>query len=269
MINRRDFLKVGGAVLAGGLASMKFNPVQAKQPEIASLFQGANLKGWIVRNGDGEYAAPGEPPVDRDDIRTVHQAGYSEVQANIEQRVIKAHNITFKRITDPAAFNYYHVCSVSFRLPYLPQQDTSSTLNGQTMECGIFIWDGPGKRKDFGMAFQWLINPWGDEEDPQGTIRVWNGAGWIHVGQKTVDTKWHTAKMAVDFTRKTTQLIIDNKYYPSQYSTTTKPSWWGRTVDARFQVEAVSIDPREANIMKALHKVQYRNWKWLWYPAAC
>ncbi|MBI3151995.1 MAG: twin-arginine translocation signal domain-containing protein [Chloroflexi bacterium] len=261
MINRRDFLKVGGAVLAGGLVSAKFNPVQAAEAESVSLIQGVNLQGWTLAKGDAECP---DGAVNDNDIKTIHQTGYSELRANVLKRAIMAHNITYKKVINPALLNYFHSCSVLFRLPYLPQQDTSATTNGQTVECGIFVWDGPNTRRDYGMAFQWLINPWGDQEDPQGTIRVWNGTGWIHVGQKPVDTQWHTLKMAVDLKRKTTLLTIDNKFYPSQYSITTKSPTWGTTVDARFQVEAVSINPCPDNIMKAMHRVQYKNWKWLW-----
>lgn len=266
MINRRDFLKVGGALLAGGLVSTKVNLAQAREAESPALLQGVNLSGWTVVRGDAEYPEGG---VNDNDIKTAHLAGYSEVRANVLRRIIMAHNITYKKVINPALLNYFHKCEISFRLPYLPQQNTSSTVNGQSVECGIFIWDGPGKRRDFGMAFQWLINPWGDVNDPQGTIRTWTGNAWIHVGHKPVNTQWHTAKMAVDFSRNTTSLIIDNKYYPSQYSSTAKPPSWGNTVDARFQAECVSVDPRPDNIMKALHKVQYRNWKWSWSPASC
>ncbi|MBI5823680.1 MAG: twin-arginine translocation signal domain-containing protein [Chloroflexi bacterium] len=264
MINRRDFLKFGGALLAGGIAATKFNPVQAREAESPTLIKGTNLNGWIVKRGDAEYPEGG---VNDNDIKTIHQAGYSEVRANVLKRVIMAHNITYKKVVNPALLNYFHICSFLFRLPYLPEQNINLTLNGQTVECGIFIWDGAATRQDYGMAFQWLINPWGDQEDPQGTLRAWNGNRWVHVGQKNVDTKWHTAKMAVDFSRKTTQLVIDNKYYPSQYSITTKPPTWGNTVDARFQLEAVSIDPQPDDVIQAMHRVQYKNWKWLWAAA--
>lgn len=268
MVNRRDFLKLGGALLAGGLASTKSVLAEAVSPEASVLYQGTNMFGWMVKLGDAKYAAPGESPVDITDIKTMHLTGYSEVQANVKRRVIMAHNITFKNITNPAAFNYIHTCNVSFRLPYLPAQN-SPTLNGQTVESGIFIWDGSNTRFDYGMAFQWLVNPWGDEGIPPGTLRVWNGKAWSRVGQMALDTNWHNAKMVVDFKRKNTLLLIDNKYYLSRFSKTTKDPTWGSTVDARFQVEAVSIDPRPNNIIKAMHKVQYKNWKWLWETASC
>jgi len=265
MINRRDFLKLGGAMLAGGLASVKSMPAQADSVEAAStLYQGKNMAGWLLGHGDAEYNASGEPPVDDNDIQTIHQLTYSEVRANIKRRVIKAHNITFKRITNPDALKYIHTCTFSFRLPYLPQMDTSATLNGQTIESGIFIWDGPKTRYDYGMAFQWIINPWGDGGLPSGTLGIWNGNKWIRIGKMVVDTNWHTAKMVVDFKRKTTLLLLDNKYQLSRFSKTAKDSSWGGTVDARFQGEAVSIDPRPDDLMKAIHKVQYKNWKWLW-----
>lgn len=268
MVNRRDFLKLGSALLAGGLASQKFVPVQAESLK-APVYQGANLAGWAVKLGDALYNAPGEPPVDPTDIKTPHLTGYSEVRANVKRRVVMAHNITCKSITDPNAFRYIHTCSVSFRLPYLPAQDPNATLNGQTVEGGIFIWDGPNTRLDYGMAFQWLVNPWGDNKGPSGSLRVWNGTAWIRVGQMAVNTNWHTLKMVVDFQRQSTLLLIDNKYQLSRFSRTAKDASWGNTVDARFQLEAISIDPRPANTIKAMHRVQYKNWKWLWETASC
>lgn len=268
MINRRDFLKLGSALLAGGFASAKSVPVQAKSAEAPTLYQGVNLAGWAVKLGDANYAAPGEPPVDMTDIKTVHSTGYSEVRANVKRRVIMAHNITCKSITDPGAFNYIHTCNVSFRLPYLPVPDTTATLNAQTVECGIFIWDGPNTRFDYGMAFQWLVNPWGVGSTPPGALRAWNGNAWIRIGQMALDTNWHNVKMVVDFKRKNTLLMIDNKYHLSRFSRTTKDPSWGVTVDARFQVEAVSIYPEPDNL-QAMHRVQFKNWKWVWETASC
>jgi hypothetical protein len=270
MLNRRDFLKLGSALLAGSVVSQKVQPAQAESLTAPGPYHGPNLAGWTVKLGDALYPKPGEPGApDKTDIKTVHFPGYSEVRANVNRRVIMAHNITYKLITDPNAFNYIHTCSVSFRLPYLPVQDPAATLNGQTVEGGIFIWDGPNTRRDYGMAFQWLVNPWPDGKVPSGTIRMWNGKGWVRVGQLAVDTNWHTLKMVVDFKRKSTLLLIDNQYQLSRFSKTAKDNTWGNTVDARFQVEAISIDPRPANTIKAMHRVQFKNWKWLWEPASC
>lgn len=269
MVNRRDFLKLGGALLAGGLASPESLVVQAESAGAPAVYQGVNLAGWQVKLGDALYNAPGEPPVDPADIKTVHFSGYSEVRANVKRRVIMAHNITYRTITDPNALNYIHTCSVSFRLPYLPAPDPAATLNGQTVEGGIFIWDGPRTRLDYGMAFQWLVNPWGDDKGPSGSLRIWNGKGWIRIGRIPVDTKWHNLKITVDFKRKCTLLLIDNIIRLSRFSKTTRDSTWGNTVDARFQLEAISIDPRPANTIKAMHRVQYKNWKWLWETASC
>ena len=265
MFNRRDFLKLSSALLAGGLASQKSVAVQADSVKAPILYQGPSLAGWTVTLGDALYPPGG---VDESDIGTQHFPGYSEVRANIKRRVIMAHNITYKNITEPNAFNYIHTCSVSFRLPYVPVQDPTATLNGQTVEGGIFIWDGPSTRLDYGMGFQWFVNPWGDGNLPPGALRVWNGKGWIRVGQMAVDTNWHALKMVVDFKRKSTLLLIDNKYQLSRFSKTAKDPSWGNTVDARFQLEGVSIYPEPDNL-KAMHRVQYKNWKWLWDAASC
>ena len=266
MLNRRDFLKLGSMFLVGGLASQKAPSVKAESLTAPILYQGVNLADWTKVQGDGVYPPNG---VEDSDIDTVHFPGYSEVRASVRRRVIMAHNITRRLIVEPNALNSIHTCSISFRLPYLPERNSAATLNGQTVEGGIFVWDGPNTRFDYGMAFQWLVNPWGDNKGPSGSLRAWNGAGWVRVGQLAVDTNWHTLKMVVDFKRKSTLLLIDNKYQLSRFSKTAKDNTWGNTVDARFQVEAISIDPRPANTIKAMHKVQFKNWKWLWETASC
>ncbi|MGC1376370.1 MAG: twin-arginine translocation signal domain-containing protein [Anaerolineales bacterium] len=261
MISRRDFLKLAPTALAGSLITIP-KSLDGESTPLSNLnYTGSNLKGWNVVLGDALYNRPPEPPVTIADIQTVHPAAtYSELRANIKQRIIMAHNITYKKFVNPNALDYIHTCAYTFRLPYLPVADSLATLNGQTIEGGIFIWDGPKTRFDYGAAFQWVINPW-----LSNTIRTWDGTNWIDVGLKTVDTAWHTLKIAVDFRRKLTSLTIDGKQYPSQFSKTAKPNTWGNTTDARFQIEIVSIYPEPSGV-KALHKAQVKNWSWLWEP---
>jgi hypothetical protein len=142
MISRRDFLKLFPALLAGGYAASVQTIAVKAQKEAFSLYQGANLQGWTVALGDAIYARPGEPQVSLSDIKTIHYTGYSELQANTLRRVIMAHNITHKKIVDSTAMNYIHTCTASFRLPYLPVADENSLLNAQSLEGGIFVWDG-------------------------------------------------------------------------------------------------------------------------------
>src|SRR5687768_7777258 len=112
MLNRRDFLKLGSALLAGGLVSQKVQPAQAESLKGPRAYQGPNLAGWTVKLGDARYSAPGEPGEPTiADLKTVHFPGYSEVRANVKRRVIMAHNITCTSITDPNAYNYIHTCS--------------------------------------------------------------------------------------------------------------------------------------------------------------
>lgn len=265
-INRRDFLKLISTVIANSyvdgrqLSYVQVVPVAI--PLTTIVYQGSNLSEWEITLGDAIYARSGEPPVSLSDIETVDEVSYSELRANIQRRIIMAHNITFKKFVDVEAFEFIHTCIYKFRLPYLPLPDVNADMNAQTLEGGIFIWDGGGTRLDYGIAFQWGLNPWSGF----GDIRTWtntNGGEWVLVGQLTPDTQWHEAKMVVDFHKETTTLLIDEVPYLAQYSATPKPATWGTETAARLQAEIVSIYP-EPSGFHALHKAQFKDWSWMW-----
>ena len=265
MVSRRDFLKLGSALLAGGVVAGVPRNIE-DTVENSTRYQGKNFAGWEVALGDAIYARAGEDAVSEADIQTVHEPGYSELRANIQQRVIMAHNITFKRVIHPQARNFIHTCGYSFRMPYLPVQDTNASLNAQTLEGGIFVWDGRTTQRDYGMAFQWSLNPWNEF----GVVRTWidaNGGEWANVGQLTPDTEWHSVKMVVDFRREATALFIDNTHFMTTFTKLPKSPTWGTEIAARLQAEIVSIDP-EPSGMTALHKAEFKNWKWVWEPSA-
>jgi hypothetical protein len=179
-----------------------------------------------------------------------------------------AHNITFSRVMDDAAFEYIHTAGYEFRLPYLP--DTGNTdLNGQTLEGGLFIWDGAATRLDYGLAFQWILNPWGTGVAEFGTIRCWtditddDGDRWQNVGYLEPDTSWHELRLVFDCRRQTTALTIDGNHYPCCHTATPKPAEWGTEIAARLQAEIVSLYVCEQGD-GLLHKAEFRNWFWLW-----
>jgi hypothetical protein len=269
MISRRDFLKLGSSALASSLF-IRDRSGGAELPAQAKTYKGSNLAGWDFILGDSIY--PEDGSVTWDDIKTVHQPGYSELRANIHRRRIMAHNITFKRILDPQARKYVHTCSYEFRLPFIPQPDTNSTLNAETLEGALFVWDGATTRRDYGIGFQWALNPFVLQEF--GNIRTWTDipdpenqkpGTWVKIGKIKPDLEWHRLMMIVDYRRKTTALLIDNKHYLC-YLTRIKRPGWGPEVAARFQAEIVSIYPEPAG-MHAMHKAQFRNWVWKWEPS--
>jgi hypothetical protein len=273
MVSRRHFLKLGSVALASGFFIRDKMGGEQAAPQ-AKTYKGPNLADWKKTLGDSIYNRPGEEPVSlADDIKTIHQPGYSELRANIQRRVIMAHNITFKRIIDPQARSYIHTCSYEFRLPFIPEE-TNTTLNAETLEGAIFVWDGANTRRDFGIGFQWALNPSVHQEF--GDIRTWTDipdpekkkpGTWVKTGKKlTPDRLWHKVQMIVDFRRKTTALLIDNKHYLSYLTKIRRPPDWGPEVAARLQAEIVSIYPEPAG-MQAMHKAQFRNWVWKWEPS--
>ncbi|WP_129674194.1 hypothetical protein [Candidatus Chloroploca sp. Khr17] len=245
----------------------------ARSPLIAKHYQGTNLSGWEVALGDALYVRPGECPVTLRDIETVHEPVHSELRANLQRRIILAHNITFKQIINNEALQFVHTCAFKFRLPYLPNTDVNADLNAQTLEGGIFVWDGSQTRLDYGMAFQWGLNPWigGESVGAFGVMSSWinthgdNGT-WRNVGRLTPDTQWHEVKMVVDYPRQTTALLFDSQPYLTQFTSIPKPNTWGTEIAARLQVEIISIYP-EPTALRAMHKAQIKDWSWTWKRA--
>ena len=264
-MQRRAFLKMMGASAIAGLA---FSPWVERLATLAApghlVYQGADLANWEVALGDGLYSAPGQMPVRRDDIATVHKGAYSELRANLQQRGIMAHNITFNRKCDPLALTYTHLCEYEFRLPFAPITNNWMT-NGQTLEASFGIWDGGETRLNYMTALQWILNPWLNNF---GAIRCWsgaNGGSWITVGHLPPDTHWHKLTLVFDYQRQATTIGIDGQPYLSSFVSIPKPLYWGTETAARFAAEIISLYP-DTKSTGPLHLAEFRNWRWIWIP---
>jgi hypothetical protein len=268
---RRDFLKIAGATSIGSLALLTWADEQVALANPNQLvYQGSDLTGWETALGDGLYAAPGQPWVTPADIATIHLGSHSELRANTQYRGVMAHNITYQRQASGDAFTYAHLCEFEFRLPYIPTVG-NWVNNAQTFETSFFVWDGSGSRIDYGMAWQWILNPWMSNF---GEVRAWmssatatvpeNGA-WHSVGQLGIDTNWHRAKLIVDYGAQATALLIDDTHYLCTFSATSRPSTWSIETAARFGVEIISVYPGN-NSSAPLHQAEIRNWQWRWIP---
>lgn len=262
-LTRRNALRLAGlgAVSAIPVLTPSARALASPGPR---QYQGSDLSGWTTVVGDGLYFAPGEAPVTQADIATINYGAYSELRANILRRRIMAHNITFRRVTDSTAFDFVHSFEFEFMLPYVPSM-SNTDLNGQTLEGGLFIWDGSATRLDYGLGFQWGLNPW----DALGELRCWTDIGggqWQAVGQFAPDLSWHTLKLVCDFQRQTTALLIDGKHYPCRFTGTPKAAEWGSEIAAGIQVEIISLYPGEQGD-GTLHTAHFRNWSWHWQPA--
>jgi hypothetical protein len=265
-LNRRNFLKIVGASAAGGLAAKGLTGTQTAFANSLPprYYEGNDLTDWIVTLGDGLYTATEQTAVNESDIETINYGTVSELKANIAQRGVMAHNITFKRYIDDDALNFIHTCTYQFRLPYLPYPG-SWPHNAQTIEGGIFIWDGSGTRLDYGMAFQWILNPW---MSTFGNIRAWSdndGGQWVSSGYLTPDTNWHIIEFMVDVQNQATSMKIDGLQYASLFSATPKPANWGTETAARFQAEIISLWPGP-NPVAPSHIAEFKDWSWAWQP---
>lgn len=233
--------------------------VQAKESPTSKEYKASDLSGWETVVGDALYTASGEEPVSTADIDTLNFQERSLLRTNIRRRRIMSHNITFKRIIDKNAFDYIHTYRIKFRLPDPPAQDNTKP-NGETVEMGIFVWDGANTRLDYGVAYQWKINPWNEEF---GTMQYWDKTKWVPAGKVTPDTAWHEIQFVINFKEKTTEVKIDGVVFPSLFSATPKASDWGTEIAARIQAEIVSVWP-EPDGVRMMHTLEVKDWDWTW-----
>ncbi|GLY07051.1 hypothetical protein [Actinoplanes sp. NBRC 101535] len=256
--SRRRFISTLAAGIALGTALTTGLAAPAQAATVTE--SGKNLAGWTTEVGDGVFAAEGQAAVNSADITVENRAADSRVRANILNRGVMAHVISYKRVTDTSMMKTVQKANYQFAMPYVPST-AGGERNAQTVEGGLFVWDGLDTRVDHGTAFQWVLNPW----DPNfGQIQIWtsaNGGSWANGGYLKPDTAWHTVAMTVDPVKKKVELVIDGKNLNAPYSVTPK-SGWGTDVSARLQVEAISIYPGASATWAPQHEVLVRNWKW-------
>ena len=227
---------------------------------ITRFESGTNLNNWIVSFGDGNYVAPGETPVSITDIKTVNRTKKSTLKANVLNRRIMAHNITYHKIVDSTAMTDTHVASYKMKIPYVIST-SNVDFNGQTVEGGLFVWDGLATQLDYGLAFQWVINPF---DVDYKKIRYWDGSNWQSLGVNLdPDNKYHTIEFHLDIPNSEAYLTIDNITYPQNVFSETPKIGFGTTVDARFQAETISIFPPELGTIPS-QKVNFKDWSWKW-----
>lgn len=265
---RRDFLKAAGTSALGVALLGRVDRALATKDNILT-YQGPDLNGWQVAIGDGLFAAEGEAPVSTADIVTEHWGAYSELKANTARRGIMAHNITYREEIAQTALMHIHHCTFSFRLPYLPSTGNWEQ-NAQTFEASFFIWDGSGTRADYGVALQWILNPW---MSSFGEVRTWVNEGttsqpvnsWKTIGELAVDTNWHTVTLIFDYQHQATAIMVDGIHHLSSFSVTPKDSSWSHQIVARLGAEIISIFPG-SNSSAPIHQCQVRDWIWHWIP---
>ena len=270
IINRRHFFHLAiplTSLCLLGVGRRVSSADPAKQVQHPITYSGNDLSGWEVVVGDGVAVCDGEAPVALSDIETTHHSEYSELVANVVPRAAMVHNISFKRFIDLRAFQYSHRCGFKFRVPYETKPDINEPFNGETVEGGIFIWDGANTRLDYGIAFQWVINPWSEQP---GLIRVWNGNQWISTEKiLSVDMEWHEVNMNINFHQESASLSIDGEQYPAALTQTEKPNDWGPEIAARLQAEIISVsvppETSKEDCATITHRAEFKDWFWTWY----
>lgn len=264
-LSRRQLLLRTVGMAASVAGTLTLGPVKKVAAQALNIvYAGSNLSDWTLTVGDGVYVAPGEAPVTQADIETSHYETHSELRANLYRRSIMVHNLMYKKFIDPRAIDYLHFCSYEFRLPFIPAKGNRD-LNAQTLEGGLSLWEGVTARLNYNVAFQWILNPYGDF----GAIRVWtgtDGAPWRAAGNLPVDTAWHRVQFMLDYSGQTASLAIDDQSYPDVFVVHTGLATWGSDISATVGAEIISIFPGSA-VPGALHIAEFRNWRWEWTPS--
>ncbi|GLX99944.1 hypothetical protein [Actinoplanes sp. NBRC 101535] len=248
--DRRRFLMAAGAgAVAAALPAV---PALAAATPVTS--SGKDLTGWTTVLGDGLYASAGQAAVNLADVATENKGTYSRLRANVAERGVMAHVIAYRKIAGSGQLRLTHRGSYSFRLPFLPST-TSGARNAQTVEGGLFIWNGD---VDYGTAFQWVLNPW---QDDFGAIQVWTGDDWESAGYLKPDTSWHRIALTVEPTKGRVAIALDGRNIPAPWTVTEKdePS---TDPSVRLQAEAISLYPGTNATWAPQHEVQVRDWSW-------
>lgn len=246
---------MSGVVVVALVAGTGVSSVDAREQR-----SGSDLSGWRTVVGDGVWAASGQAPVSTADIDTEHLGTHSELQANVRRRGVMAHNITYTAMSNLDRLESTHRAAIEFRLPAVPS--IAGDYKVQTLEIGLFVWDGADTRLDYGLAMQWVLNPWVSD---YGALRVWRntarGPRWERIGYLEPDAVWHEAEFAYRPNSGVVRLRIDDQRIDVSPTTTPKPESWGNTIGARFQVEIVSLWPGERSAAP-MHRAEFRDWTW-------
>lgn len=227
---------------------------------------GPNLSGWTSVIGDGVYVAPGESALADRDIQNDQYDDATVMKANVDRKRAMVHNISFLRSQGGNALRATHRAGYSFRLLALPNEDDPD-MAGQTVEGGLFVWDGAETQLDYGAAFQWIVNP---KSPDYGKVFAWRATPegvreWRAVGTLTPDTAWHRVDVVVSPASGAATLSIDNgSVFVSDALAREREPGFGGDVTSRLQVEIISADPPPGNVARKYHVVAVRDWSWTW-----
>ncbi len=265
-LTRRDFIKIGSAATLAGVAhnlSAAETPLDSKLESHNHASEGTDLSEWTEYVGDG-----GTGDTTKNDILTEHFGTYSELQANINQRDISAHNFNEYKIFDDATLLLQtHSIQYQFRIPYTPNVQ-NEVRNPQTIEGGFYIYDGQTTRQTYSVLFQWMLTPFVNDCSTweMSDVRVWNpnllsNEKWNKVGQLPINTNWHTLNIVCDFPRQLVKVTIDNIVFPACIGINDAPSFFWSDISAGITAEIISVDPIAAE-KGMLHVAEFRDWSW-------
>ena len=240
------------------ISQLDTNAILSETTTGSFTFSGEDFSDWNITLGDARYVSSGESDINNDDIETLNFGDQSVLYANIKERSVMSHNITYKKLVSSQMFDVFHKASYQFKIPY---QIRTRSVNyiGQTVEGGLFVSNGRESMLDFGLAFQWIINPW---DSNFGVLQYWTGNSWKYLDKLSVDTQYHDVEFELHVRKEEAYMTIDKKRYSLNLFSYTEKSGFGNTMDARLQAEIVSIFPNQVSKPIPSHQVAFKNWNW-------
>jgi hypothetical protein len=236
------------------------NPVTAVNQFDGStikVLKGDTLLEWKTETGEAGFAAPGEGPVNIDDIQLKNENSQSVLSANVKERAIMSQNIAYNSILNEEASHYSHTVEYRFRLSGIPSGGSDRSENGQAVGGSLIINDDPD-RLSYVITFQWVVNPLSED---YGAIQTWAGDNWEKAGYLQPDNKWHEVFLKMDIKNNIATLMIDNVIYPTGITRSTKKDTPEKT-GARAQVDIISTYPDNGKENK--FDVCFKDWVWIW-----
>ena len=224
--------------------------------------EGTDFRTWQTMLGDGVCAAIDERPVQDSDVQTLHLGDHSRLEANPDGRNIQAHNITYLSAVNANALGFRHTFSFQFRAPSIPIKNQPETYT-QNLEGSIQLWDGTNSRRDFIVAFSWILNPFANP----GTVQTWRAdddqGHWQDAGFLKPDTQWHTAELILEPRQNLAKLRIDGQTMHASFTRTTRPTHWATKTDARITIEGSSVWVCEGGQGMPM-QAEFKDWRWRW-----
>jgi hypothetical protein len=184
----------------------------ANTPGYVRVEGGHNFSDFKLLVGANNGSSDGRA-VNRSDVNWIVNAHAMTLRANIAKRGALAHALAY--VPQPTDMTATQTASYTFSTP--TASEATAKYKGETVEGALWVWDGANTRKDYGVAWQWLQNPYSGKT---GQLRVWKDGVWTATGLVVApDTADHTVAMVVNPTTQVATITFDGVNLPTALQT--------------------------------------------------